>query len=113
MDSYRKSSTFFDKPQPKAENKALKAMERQAQAMERLSNALEKNLTLKESDFLKAIQNKDSSLAQMLKENLETLAKLAAEIKPVQPAAKPPAKWRFNIQRDTQGRIQSVEAEPE
>lgn len=117
-ESYKKSFTIAKPEEKSLDEKQLEAMARQTVAIEKLSALLEKNLNSKERDMILAVlqkvtQDKDSMIAIVLKEHFEKMRTMFVESKGVEPTVKIPGKWKFNIHRDLQGRIESVEAEPE
>jgi len=116
-ESYKKSFSIIKPKEKTLDEKRLEILAKQTEAVEKLSALLEKNLTSKNPQMLLAIlkkvtQDKDSmigNLAIVLKEHFEKLTTMFGIERPV----RPPGKWKFNIHRDLQGRIESVEAGPE
>jgi hypothetical protein len=117
-ESYKKSFSVIKPKEKTLDEKRLETLTKQTAAIEKLSVLLEKNLTSKDPQMLLAIlekvtQDKDSmvgSLATVLKEHFE---KMSTMFVGVERPVRLPGKWKFNIHRDLQGRIESVEAEPE
>ncbi len=115
-ESYNKSFSPLTKLDEKTvEEKRLEAISKQTVAIEKLSSLLEKSLVPKQEIVplpIPPIVPKDLSIkdvGMVFKESLDKMASLLREQRSVEPQIQ--KKWKFNIRRDMQGRIESVEAD--